>query len=69
MLTGYYKTCYDMYMRATEDIRQQTMEHWTEKHAENKKAGRPDLIMFSAGILQAIFTAEKDIAANKCNDM
>lgn len=64
---GYYLDYYRMYINANNELRQKTKEHWLSKHQENIESGRHDMIMFSAGILSAIFAADRDIAAEKYN--
>lgn len=61
-LKGFYSDYYQMYMKADPETRQKAIEYNLAKHQENIAADRPDLAMFTAGKLTAIFKAEYDIA-------
>ena len=61
----YYKEWFFRYLRADEDTRKASIEHWTEKHAENVLTGREDLIIFSAKMLGSAALAEKYIQFKK----
>lgn len=55
----FYKKYFFMYLQADEATRQASIDHWTEKHAENILADRDDLIIFSAKMLAAATLAQK----------
>lgn len=61
----YYKRYYRYFLNASEEQRQKSKAHWLEKHEDNLKSGREDLIIFSASILAQICLAEKTIAEKK----
>lgn len=68
-LEGYYLDYYKMYINADPELRQKAKQHWLTKHQENLDSDRYDLIMFSAGMLCAIFAADRDIAIENYNSL
>lgn len=62
---NYYERYYRYFLESSDEMRQKSKAHWLEKHEENLKSGREDLIIFSASILAQICLAEKNIAEKK----
>lgn len=58
----YYTNTVILYLEADRETREATKAHWLKCHAENMKADRHDLIMFSGKHLEAIMTAEAILA-------
>lgn len=59
----YYKTFFIRYLASDERTRTESREHWQKCHIENVRAGREDLIIFSAKILAAIQVADAALKA------
>lgn len=51
MYTNYYVEQGKRYKAASEKLKKASRAYWTRIHAENVKAGRDDLIMFSGQVL------------------
>ena len=51
MHTNYYVEHGKRYKAASEELKKASRAYWTRIHAENVKAGRDDLIIFSGQIL------------------
>ena len=58
---NYYERYYRYFLESSDEMRQKSKAHWLEKHEENLKSGREDLIIFSASILAQICLAEKTL--------
>ena len=58
----YYSAQILRYIEADKETREAAKAHWLKMHAENLKADREDLIIFSGKNLEAIMTAEAILA-------
>lgn len=66
-MTNFYETYFIRYLESDIETREKTKQYWIEKHQENIKADRNDLIIFSAQIIAMIVLAEHAIKNNTVN--
>jgi len=59
---NYYKHYKECYKALDPEDRKKSRLHWLEIHEQNLTEARPDLIMFSAQMLQSIYEAEEELA-------
>lgn len=61
----YYKQYKKMYLLCDDEQRKESRMHWIKCHEENLAENRPDMVMFSAEILQTIYAAERELAVQR----